>query len=85
MIQHLRAIYEDGVLRPVDPLLLPEKHEVQLVVSDECPLPQVRFVPAEEYAPYADDSVTLAQVRQSLSKIRGSLAEDFAAERSERS
>ena len=84
MIHHVRAIYEHGVLRPVDPLPLPERHEVHLVVSDE-PLPQVRIVPAEEYSRYADDNVTIEQVRQSVSKIPGSLAEDFIVERNERS
>ena len=85
MSHHLRAIYEDGVLRPLEPLDLPEKRVVDLVVSEEVPVSPVRFVPVEEYSPYADDSVTLEQVRRCLAKIPGSLAQDFRNERNERS
>mgnify|MGYP001564258107 FL=1 len=85
MTHRLRAIYEGGVLRPLEPLPLAERRVVEVVVSDDdLKAPPVRFVPAEEYSRYADDSVTLEQVRRSLAKIPGSLAEDFIAERSER-
>ena len=85
MTHRLRAIYEGGVLRPLEPLALAERRVVEVVVSDDdLKAPPVRFVPAEEYSRYADDSVTLEQVRRSLAKIPGSLAEDFIAERNER-
>ena len=82
MTHRLRAIYEDGVLRPLDPLPLPEKRVVDLLVSD--PASPVRFVPAEEYSPHADDKVTLEQVRRCLAKIPGSLVQDFVDERNGR-
>ena len=83
MTHRLRAIYEGGVLRPLEPLALAERRVFDVVVSDDKAAP-VRFVPAEEYSRYADDTVTLEQVRLSLAKIAGSLAEDFIAERNER-
>ncbi len=85
MTHRLRAIYEGGVLRPLEPLALPERRVVDVVVSDDdWKASPVRFVPPEEYSPYADDRVTIEEVRRSLAKIRGSLAEDFNAERNER-
>lgn len=85
MTHRVRAIYEGGVLRPLEPLPLAEQRVVEVVVSDDdFKTPPARFVSAEEYSRYADDSVTLEQVRRSLAKIPGSLAEDFMAERNER-
>ena len=33
MSQHLRAIYEDGVFRPLEPVRLAEHQEITLVVE----------------------------------------------------
>ncbi len=38
MIQHLEAVFEDGVLRPLAPLSLPEKQHVMLTITD-VPIP----------------------------------------------
>ena len=35
MSQHLRAIYEAGVFRPLDPVSLPEHQEVALVLQTQ--------------------------------------------------
>jgi predicted DNA-binding antitoxin AbrB/MazE fold protein len=38
VIQHLEAVFEDGVLRPLGPLSLPEKQHVMLTIT-EVPIP----------------------------------------------
>jgi predicted DNA-binding antitoxin AbrB/MazE fold protein len=85
MAQRLQAIYEGGLLRPLEPLRLAERRVVEVVVcDDDLAAAPLRFVPAEQFARYADDTVTLEQVRCSLAGIPGTLAEDFSAERNER-
>jgi len=84
MKHHVRAVYEDGVLRPLEPLALPENHVVDLTLSDGISVPPVRFVPQERYSAQADANVTLEEVRRSLAKIPGSLVQDFSDERGER-
>ncbi len=88
MIQQVDAVYEHGVLRPLEPLTLTESQRVTLTISD----PEVgrsrrdmeffERVRAEVAAmPHIP---TLEEVQQALSKIPGSLTEDFSAEREDR-
>jgi predicted DNA-binding antitoxin AbrB/MazE fold protein len=68
----IQAIYEKGVLRPLVPLELAENEAVTIEVvrrhrdwlDDEI---------AEAYAPEADDSISLEDVRSALATISGSL------------
>jgi predicted DNA-binding antitoxin AbrB/MazE fold protein len=87
MRKSLQAIYENGVLRPLEPLGLQEHQQVAITVSE---LPVAR--PEEEWLDVdclqqavreADDSVSLEAVREALGKIPGSLTADFVAERDE--
>jgi predicted DNA-binding antitoxin AbrB/MazE fold protein len=87
MRKTLQAIYENGVLRPLEPLGLQENQQVAIVVSE---LPIARS--EEEWldvdylqhaAREADDRVSLEEVREALAKIPGSLTADFVAERDE--
>jgi len=39
MLQHIHAIYEDGVLKPLEPLHLPEHQRVRVSVSPEVHTP----------------------------------------------
>jgi predicted DNA-binding antitoxin AbrB/MazE fold protein len=87
MRKTLRAIYENGVLRPLEPLGLQEHQQVAIVVSE---LPIARS--EEEWldvdylqhaAREADDSVSLEAVRAALAKIPHSLTADFVDERDE--
>ncbi|HKB02755.1 MAG TPA: antitoxin family protein [Gemmataceae bacterium] len=85
MTRRLQAIYERGVLRPLEPLALAEHQQVTVTVSDredagEVDATFLRYLEAE-----ADDSVSLKSVREALAKIPGSLVEDFRRERDERS
>jgi predicted DNA-binding antitoxin AbrB/MazE fold protein len=86
MVRKVEAVYEGGVLRPVEPLRLDEHQHVSVIIFDEIAddSEELQFAPREEFEPLADHSVTLETVRGALSKIPGSLDADFAAERNER-
>ena len=80
----IQAVYEKGVLRPLEPLALKEQQQVTVTVSDQeedwLDATFLRYLETQ-----ADESVTLEQVRSALSKIPGSMLEDFRRERKERS
>ena len=82
MTRSLKAIYENGVLRPLEPLPLEEHQHVTVTVSDESDRLDRGFI--ESLEADADDSVTLEQVREALSNIPGRLDTDFSIERDER-
>ena len=83
------AVYQNGILRPLQPLHLPENERVVVTVSSvsntlgfghdtEYVEGLVRSLAGAEPAP------GLEEVRRRLSKIPGSMAADFAAEREDR-
>lgn len=84
MSKRVEAVYENGALRPLEPLGLREHQRVSVVVSEK------PVVPSEEEwldtdclqfcASEADESVSLEAVREALSKIPGSLTADFIAD-----
>ena len=85
MTQKVQAVYEKGVLRPLEPLDLREEQRVTVAVSDELsaePWLDVQCLMAAEAE--ADETVTLEEVRAALAKIPGSLTGDFIAERDDR-
>jgi len=85
MTRNLQAVYEGGVLRPLEPLDLREQQLVNLTITDEAPAePWLDTECLAACASEADDSVTLEEVRAALAKIPGSLTEDFIAEREDR-
>ena len=85
MVRKLQAVYEGGVLRPVEPLRLDEHQLVSVIVVDDvAPDEELRFEAPEQFEALADHGVTLEAVRRALSKIPGSLDADFMAERNER-
>ena len=85
MTKNLQAVYEKGVLRPLEPLDLREQQLVNVTVSDEAPPePWLDAECLAACAGEADDAVSLEAVRAALAKIAGSLTEDFIAEREER-
>src|SRR5207302_7313789 len=84
MTRSVQAVYEQGVLRPLEPLSLKEHQQVTVTVSDQddgdwLDTAFLRYVETQ-----ADDSVTLEQVRSGLAKIPGSMVQDFHRERDER-
>jgi predicted DNA-binding antitoxin AbrB/MazE fold protein len=82
MTKNLQAVYEKGVLRPLQPLDLLEHQLVNVSLSDEEPWLDAECLAG--CAREADDAVSLEEVRTALAKIPGSLTEDFIAERDER-
>lgn len=81
----IQAIYEQGLLRPLEALDLKEKQVVTLVVSPVPPEPP--WIDSEylaECQEEAEDDVTLEEVRAALAILPGSLTEDFIAEREDR-
>jgi predicted DNA-binding antitoxin AbrB/MazE fold protein len=86
MTKTFEAVYENGVLRPVDPLLLPDQSRVTVTISDGMPFqsdPSAYFSP-EEWESALRDEISLEEVRQALSSIDGSLSDTVIALREER-
>jgi predicted DNA-binding antitoxin AbrB/MazE fold protein len=84
MTLRLQAVYEQGLLRPLEPLPFLENQQVTVTISereDEA----WRDASFPHYLEsQADDSVSIDEVRTALFKIPGSLTEDFRQERDER-
>ena len=82
MTMQVEAVYEQGVLRPLNPLPLKEHQRVTVYsATDEDDWLDQEFM--EKVASDLSDTPTLREVRRRLSKIPGSLASDFIAEREE--
>jgi len=85
MIQHVEAVYEDGVLRPLEPVALTESQRVRLTISDAAGELSQRDLELVERAlaeVAALPSVpTIEEVRSMLASIPGSLSEDVIDER----
>ena len=89
MAVQVDAVYENGVLRPLQPLDLKEhEHVVVSVVKAEGEVKRPRL--AVEYIErlkreLGDDPIpSLEEVRKRLSKIPGSMADEMIAQRGER-
>jgi len=87
MTRHVEAVYEHGVLRPLEPLTLAESQRVKLTISDAGTGHSSRDM---EFLKWAQAEVaamehipSLEEVRRIMSKIPGSMAEDIIAEREE--
>ncbi len=84
-MRKVQAIFENGVLRPVEPLGLHEHQLVSLILlHDAAAEEELSFVPAADFEPLADRSCSIDAVRRALSQIPGALDADFFAERNER-
>ena len=81
MKHDLNAIYENGVLRPLEPLDLAEHAQVHVTVSSQGD-EDWRDHDALDWAQReGDPTISLVDVRARLSRIKGSLAESIIAER----
>ena len=84
-MRKLEAVYEGGVLRPMENLPLEEHQLVSVIILDaDSGDEEIEFEPPQCFEALADQSISREAVRATLSKIPGSLDADFAAERSER-
>jgi predicted DNA-binding antitoxin AbrB/MazE fold protein len=85
MEKTVQAVYENGVLHPLEPLLLEERQKVTVTISDATDVPSnPLLVCPEEWSDAAQDDIGLDEVRQALSTIHGSLSEAVLKERRER-
>jgi predicted DNA-binding antitoxin AbrB/MazE fold protein len=86
MQKTFEAVYEDGVLRPLETLELADRQHVQVTIPpihDLAADVAAYFEPAEWEMSKQDD-MSLAEVRRALSSIRGALSEAVVASRDER-
>ena len=85
MEKTVQAVYEGGVLRPLEPVPLEDRQEVTITISDECiPRDHPLLASSDEWASAASDDISLDEVRRALSTIRGSLSETIIDERRDR-
>lgn len=85
MVRDVEAIYEHGVLRPLEPLSLTESQRVRLTISDvatSCSQRDLNIVSRARADLATMETVpTIEEVRAALSAIPGSLSADVIAER----
>jgi predicted DNA-binding antitoxin AbrB/MazE fold protein len=86
MTKTFEAVYENGVLRPVDQLSLPDHSRVTVTISDamSCEGDASAYFSPEECERAQSDSLTPEEVRLALSSIEGSLSDAVIASRGER-
>jgi predicted DNA-binding antitoxin AbrB/MazE fold protein len=86
MAREIDAIYENGVLRPLEPLDLEEQQHVRITIDNGEPLADLLDIEFMEWCARkaAGDVSSIEEVRQLLSKIKGSMADVIIAERDER-
>jgi len=89
MVQQIEAVYENGILRPLQPLHLRESDKVMVSVSLVAGGPLSAMVD-HQFVAYAraevaamKDIPTLEEVQRQLSSIQGSMSEAIIAERGE--
>lgn len=85
MGKQIQAVYEHGVLRPLEPVELEEHQcyriEIIRTANDE-PILDEEFI--ARCAPENGRDVRIEDVRQVLSRIPGALSDDIRAERDRR-
>jgi predicted DNA-binding antitoxin AbrB/MazE fold protein len=87
MVCKIEAVYEHGVLRPLEPLPFTESQRVTLTVSDSATGHSKRDLGilerAKAEAAMLKTAPTIEDVRSALASIPGSLAQEIVAERGE--
>jgi predicted DNA-binding antitoxin AbrB/MazE fold protein len=86
-MQQVEVLYENGMLRPLEPLAAHFKEHQRLIITIHTPGPRADRLDAASFAAAksdADPAVSLEEVRQILAKVPGSLAKAVRAERDER-
>jgi len=88
MVKSFPAIYENGILRPLEPLTLTENQQVRLSITTTASEDALAAWLDHEYLAQIEaieePEPTLEEVRQALSKIPGNLSDDIRAEREAR-
>ena len=85
MVHQVDAVYEDGVLRPLERLPLAQSQRVRLIVSDEAQshplLDRSVLEQARDEVARMHHVPTIEEVRSVLSTISGSMSEFVIQER----
>ncbi|HUE73199.1 MAG TPA: antitoxin family protein [Pirellulaceae bacterium] len=81
MLHDVDAVYENGVLRPLQPLLLSEHERVKLTVARGELEDWLDTEFMDACLADADPAITLEQVRASLGKIPGSMDDAIQEDR----
>ncbi len=88
MAKTIRAVYANGVLRPLEPVNLAENAQVTVTIANgDLATRDETWLDREFHAACAleaDPSITLEEVQRALAKIPGSMTADFIAERDDR-
>jgi predicted DNA-binding antitoxin AbrB/MazE fold protein len=86
MRKTFEAIYEDGVLRPVESVALSNYQHVQVTIADIAdPHADVAdYFDPEEWEASKQDEISLSEVQQALSSIHGCLSDTVISAREER-
>lgn len=85
MQRTFQAVYEDGLLRPLEALDLRNRQHLQVTIADVlAPGDAAGYFEPEEWESSKSDAISLDDVRRALSSIPGSLADDVIASRDER-
>ena len=81
-----QAVYEGGVLRPLEPVPLEDRQEVTVTISDEGNIPRDHplLASTDEWAGAGSDDISLDEMRRALSTKRGSLSDAITDERRDR-
>lgn len=86
MIQHITAVYEDGVLKPLEPVQLSDAEIVTISIERASDAEEIGT--GRDYVPLiaaeGDPNMSWEEVQALLAHLPGSLAEDFIRERDER-
>jgi predicted DNA-binding antitoxin AbrB/MazE fold protein len=83
MLKEFEAVYENGVLRPLQPLPLSEREYVKVTVARAADQNWLDAEFMDACGAEADSTISLEQVRRSLAKIRGSMDEAINEDRGE--
>jgi predicted DNA-binding antitoxin AbrB/MazE fold protein len=86
MSRSFEAMYEDGVFKPLESLELPDRQRVTITITS---LPDsgtdiAGYFEPDEWERSKTDDISLDEVRQALSSIKGSLADAVVDAREER-
>ena len=86
MKKKFEAVYEDGVLRPLESIELADRQRVRVSIADmndaQAHIPG--YFEADEWEAAKCDDISLEDVRRALSSIRGSLSGSVIDSREER-
>lgn len=83
MAKQIEAIYENGVVRPLEPLALPDLERVKVTIAQAGDEEWMDIEFMESCAEDSDPSIRVEDVRKAMSKIEGSMTKAVSESRGE--